>query len=38
MTNLKILEQFEYSPDTGWEHFTGKNPDNTFTRPRFGIG
>ena len=30
MTNVKILEQFENSPDTGWEHFTGKNPDKTF--------
>ena len=30
MTNLKILEQFANSPHTGWEHFTGKNPDKTF--------
>ena len=30
MTNLKILEEFANSPDTGWEHFTGKNPDKTF--------
>ena len=30
MTNLNILEQFEYSPDTGSNHFTGKNPDKTF--------